>query len=375
MHPASSNGAFASGDALRPRSLRFSLFSLHDNYAQRRSVARFYDEVMEQCVQAEALGYHAFFLAEHHFRENGTCPNPAVFLAAAAMRTRRLLLGPAVSVLPLRDPRTVAEDYLMLDTLSGGRCLLGVGSGAFRWEFAGFGIDFESKRERFEESLAILRQAITGGTIRFTGRHLAAQDIVINVPPLEGRRPHMPLYVGGLTLEAARSIGRAGDNLMTTPFISLKSADEIGGVLAAYRLGLAECPHARCGNDTALLMHCHVAVSDAEARARAAGPFQTYIDGRVDPRAPRRSYDDLVDSGMALFGSVERVAEAVLCLHERGAGQIILFMNFGAMPPLHVMQSMELFATRVAPMVHAEVARRTFDTRSAAPRPAAPATA
>ena len=53
---------------------------------------------------------------------------------------------------------------------------------------------------------------------------------------------------------------------MTTPFISLKSADEIGGVLAAYRLGLAECPHARCGNDTALLMHCHVAVSDAVAR-------------------------------------------------------------------------------------------------------------
>jgi alkanesulfonate monooxygenase SsuD/methylene tetrahydromethanopterin reductase-like flavin-dependent oxidoreductase (luciferase family) len=272
----------------------------------------------------------------------------------------------------LRDPRAVAEDYLMLDTLSGGRCILGVGSGAFKWEFSGFGIDFDTKRERFEECLAIVRQAISGASIQFEGRHLQARDITINVPPLETRRPHMPLYVGGLTPEAARSIGRAGDNLMSTPFIALKTGQEIGGVLAAYRQGLAECPTTPIGTDTALLMHCHVAETDAAARARGAGPFQAYIDGRVDPRAPRRTYEDLLESGMGLFGSVEHVAEAVVRLHQLGAGQLILFMNFGAMPAHHVLDSMELFAARVAPLVHAEIARRGDAASDPAAVPARP---
>ncbi|MEM7247648.1 MAG: LLM class flavin-dependent oxidoreductase, partial [Acidobacteriota bacterium] len=84
---------------------------------------------VETCVAAERAGLDGVWVAEHHFRDFGGMPNPAVLLAHVAARTERIRLGPAVSVLPFRDPRLVAEDYGLVDRLSGGRLVMGVGAG------------------------------------------------------------------------------------------------------------------------------------------------------------------------------------------------------------------------------------------------------
>ena len=79
--------------------MRYSMFSVHDHYpAEARSVAGHYGETLDHMVLAEELGYESFWLAEHHFHEYGSVPNPAVFLAAASQRTKRIGLGVAVSV-------------------------------------------------------------------------------------------------------------------------------------------------------------------------------------------------------------------------------------------------------------------------------------
>jgi alkanesulfonate monooxygenase SsuD/methylene tetrahydromethanopterin reductase-like flavin-dependent oxidoreductase (luciferase family) len=127
--------------------IRLSTFSILDHYPERPgSVGDRLQRSLDLCELADELGYEACWVGEHHFSNFGVMPNPAVWLAAAAQRTRRIRLGPAVSVLPLRHPLQVVEDYALVDQLSGGRLNLGVGSGTLPFEFDGFGIDAAEKR-------------------------------------------------------------------------------------------------------------------------------------------------------------------------------------------------------------------------------------
>jgi len=135
-----------------------SLFWLLDHHPDTgESLAELHATALEQASLADRLGFTSLWLAEHHFHALGTAANPAVVLSALAQRTQRLRLGPAVSVLPLRNPIQVAEDYALVDLLSGGRLNMGVGTGSQPLEFAGFGADFEGRGKLFDENLAVLR--------------------------------------------------------------------------------------------------------------------------------------------------------------------------------------------------------------------------
>jgi alkanesulfonate monooxygenase SsuD/methylene tetrahydromethanopterin reductase-like flavin-dependent oxidoreductase (luciferase family) len=144
--------------------MRLGLFSVVDHYPSEleRATGDFYAELLEQAEAADEWGFDSFWVAEHHFHEYGAVPRPPVLLAAAAQRTRRIRLGSGVVVLPFDHPLRVAEDYAMVDVLSGGRLNLGVGSGYLKHEYAGFGVDPEDKRARFDEALEILLRAWTG---------------------------------------------------------------------------------------------------------------------------------------------------------------------------------------------------------------------
>ena len=89
--------------------MKLSILTVVDHYPDRpRDLGKFYRELIDQAVLADRLGYESFFVAEHHFHPYGVVPNPAVILGAIAERTTRIRLGPAVTILPFRDPRTVA---------------------------------------------------------------------------------------------------------------------------------------------------------------------------------------------------------------------------------------------------------------------------
>ena len=96
--------------------MRFSILSVHDHYPnEKRSVNEHYRETLDNIVLAEELGFESFWVAEHHFHEYGTIPNPAVLLAAASQRTTKIGLGVAISVLPFRNPLQVADVSLFRD--------------------------------------------------------------------------------------------------------------------------------------------------------------------------------------------------------------------------------------------------------------------
>ena len=111
--------------------------------------------------------------------------DPAVLLTAMAAKTSRIRLGTAISVLPFRNPLTVAESYAMVDMLSGGRLVLGVGSGYLSHEFEGFSVLPQEKRDRFDEALEVLRMALTGGRVDFDGRYHKVEGVSLNVAPVQ----------------------------------------------------------------------------------------------------------------------------------------------------------------------------------------------
>jgi alkanesulfonate monooxygenase SsuD/methylene tetrahydromethanopterin reductase-like flavin-dependent oxidoreductase (luciferase family) len=141
--------------------MRYSVFSVNDHHPRlARTVPQLYAQVMHQCELAESLGYDTFFCAEHHFHEYGVVPDPAVMLAALAQRTARIRLGTAISILTFHDPRHIAESYAMVDLMSGGRLVLGVGSGYLPHEFVGYGQDAKDKRDRFNENLVVVKRLL-----------------------------------------------------------------------------------------------------------------------------------------------------------------------------------------------------------------------
>src|SRR5436309_1865163 len=244
--------------------MRYSIFSVNDHHPRlARTVPQLYGQVMRQCELAETLGYDTFFCAEHHFHEYGVVPDPAVMLSALAQRTRRIRLGTAISILTFHDPRRIAETYSMVDLMSGGRLVFGVGSGYLAHEFVGYGVDPKEKRDRFNEALDIVRRLMAGETLAYKGRFSSSDKVVLNVLP--HRVP--PVYVAVLAREAAYHVGKQKNRIFTVPYASCKDFRDIGAMLDEYRKGRAEAGLPRDEDDHVFTLHTYVSDTDASARA------------------------------------------------------------------------------------------------------------
>jgi alkanesulfonate monooxygenase SsuD/methylene tetrahydromethanopterin reductase-like flavin-dependent oxidoreductase (luciferase family) len=320
-----------------------SLLSVPDHHPSLpRSVAQLYGELIAQAELGDRLGCDTFFTAEHHFHHYGAVPDPAVLLSAIAQRTRRLRLGTAISVLTFRSPFQVAESYAMLDMLSGGRLVLGVGSGYLKHEFEGFRIDPAEKRDRFDANFAILRRLLAGE---------AVDGITLNVAPYQRE---VPVYVAVLRPEAAYHVGRQGFGLMVIPYASLASFDEIPRLVAEHRRGLAEAGRQDAKDAIVICFHACVAETDAAARRIAESPFDLYVATRLYAKSD--NYDGIMRNGLSLMGSVDTVVDKLMSLHELGVGHVAGLHNFGAMADVEVQRSMRMMMEEVMPRVEARIA-------------------
>src|SRR5579885_2860912 len=118
-----------------------------------------YSEMLDQIGVAEELGFESAWLTEHHFLSDGYCPSLLVTAAAIAARTRRIRIGTGVLLLPLHNPIRVAEDAAVVDIISGGRLILGLGLGYRQEEFDGFGVSLRDRKGRMDEALRFYRGA------------------------------------------------------------------------------------------------------------------------------------------------------------------------------------------------------------------------
>ncbi len=326
--------------------MKMSIFSVQDHYpGQPRSLGQLYSQVLEQARQAERLGYDTFWVAEHHFHEYGAVPNPAVFLAALSQQTTRLRLGTAISILTFHNPLTVAENYALVDQLSQGRLSLGVGSGYLKHEFEGYNVDPAIKRERFDENLMLVERLLAGERVSHEGKFNTLREVRINVQPVQ--QP-VPVYVAILRREAAYHVGRQGRRMLFVPYAAVDNFEEIGLMMQDYRRGLAEADIEDATGMAAVALHTHVAGTDAQARERAASAFDLYVDTRLYAR--KQVYDDIIASGLSLFGSPRTVADKLARLADMGLDHVMSLHNFGLMPQDHVLDSMQRLMTEALPL-------------------------
>ena len=337
---------------MTPDPMRYSVFSVNDHHpGGSRSVPQLYEQVIKQCELGEALGYDTFFCAEHHFHEYGVVPDPAVLLSAVAQRTKRIRLGTAIAILTFHDPRRIAETYSMLDMMSGGRLVFGVGSGYLAHEFVGYDRDPKEKRDRFNENLDIVKRLMAGETLAYQGQFSKSEKVTLNVRPHQGRVP--PIHVAVLVRDGAYHVGKQGNRIFTVPYASCKDFDDIGTMMQEYRRGQAEGGHPAGPDDHVFTLHAYVARTDDEAYAQCKAAYDRYVDTRL--YAKKHVYEDILTNGICLFGSVETVAKKMCRLHEMGIRHVATMHNFGDMPVPQVERSMTLLAREVMPAVAARV--------------------
>jgi alkanesulfonate monooxygenase SsuD/methylene tetrahydromethanopterin reductase-like flavin-dependent oxidoreductase (luciferase family) len=149
--------------------MHVGMAAVFQNPGKARTDREVYAGELRLADLAEPLGFQSVWGVEHHFTDYTMCPDVLQFLAYMAGRTERVQLGSMVVVLPWHDPMRVAEEVSMLDNMSGGRLILGLGRGAGKVEFDGFRLSMDESRERFVESARMLLGGLETGTCEHAG--------------------------------------------------------------------------------------------------------------------------------------------------------------------------------------------------------------
>lgn len=169
-----------------------------------------------QAQQAELLGYESFWLPENHFTDGVVIPDPLMLLASVAAATSNIRLATTSYLLPLRHPLQAAEQVAVLDRLSGGRVILGVGRGYQAAMFAAFNVTLKDKRSLFAECLTLMQDAWSGAAV---GEDASGKGIVL--APLPVQQPHPPIWVAAFGPKALAQAGRMGLPYLASPMETL----------------------------------------------------------------------------------------------------------------------------------------------------------
>lgn len=316
-------------------------------------------ELLEEIELADQVGLDVFGIGEHHRREY-VASAPAVLLAAAAARTKRIRLTSAVTVLSSDDPVRVFQDFATLDLLSEGRAEIIVGRGSFIESYPLFGLDLNDYDSLFTEKLELLLNIRENTQVHWSGQHRTALTGQ-GVYPRPLQDP-LPVWIGaGGTPKSFARAGALGLPLM---------AAIIGGEPHRFRplLDLYREAGRRAGHNPAQLttgVHSLGFLADSTAQA-ADDLYPAYAHtftqiGKERGWLPvtRAQFDHTRSAtGALVVGNPETVAEKILYENEAlgGLSRFTIQLTSGTLPHRKVMHAIELLGTRVAPIVKKEIA-------------------
>jgi alkanesulfonate monooxygenase SsuD/methylene tetrahydromethanopterin reductase-like flavin-dependent oxidoreductase (luciferase family) len=315
--------------------MRFGLFGSAQARRGDPGGARGFNEYVELCVEAEALGYHASFLVEHHFTGLGQVSASLMLQGWVAARTTTLRIGTAVLVLPWHNPVLLAEQAATFDLMSGGRLDFGVGKGYRRNEFDGFCLPIEEADARFEEAVAVIRQAWTSeAPFSHRGRFWQFDQVVVE--PAPAQRPHPPFWMAAGSPESIRRAARFGANLLLDQFAA---PAQLGERIALYRDAVETAGGRFDPRRVAVARDAYVATDEADlaqarqAQARAHAEMirlSRFPDDRH--RSHIMSYADSAQGTQAngLYGTPDQIARQLDALRAVGVDTVLI--NGGRTP-------------------------------------------
>ena len=319
-------------------------------------------------ILADQLGYDHLWAVEHHFDDYSMCPDNLLMLAYLAGRTSQIKLGTAAVIVPWNDPLRVAEKAIMVDILSGGRLLLGLGRGLSRKEYVPFRIPLDETRERFDEAAAMIFEAVETGFIEGKGPYYPRPRAELRPRPrgsFEGRR-----YCVAGSPDSIVAAARLGAQMMS--FIVRPVSDLLPTFVRYRELYEAEHDEVAPPISLAVGMYCHE--DDEVARERQEIFVHRFFMSNVDHYemagehfAKTKGYERYAEgaamlrevglekaakdyAATTLWGSPERVLGQIEAIRDVvGDFELSLTVAFGGMPYDQSRASLELFAREVMP--------------------------
>lgn len=345
--------------------MKLGLFCLMTQRSPSQTIAQLYEDNLQLVKLSEDIGFDIAWLAEHHFSNYSMCPSPHIMAGYLAGKTKHIKLGAAILVLPLYQPVRLLEEIGMVDILSGGRTVIGIGAGYQDFEFKRFSVKLEANWQMTHEMLDIIELAFSKPSFSYEGRHYQLPELPIAVRPLQ--KPMPPVYIAGnepamLQRLAKRdyisfhTVGYNGVEALLKVRQHVESNFKAANV-PVERLNFAYQRYVYISDD-------RKDVLDAAERAlyvsRVASALRnkyeklngTFIE--PEPFAGELSLEQIVDN--VYIGSPDTVAERIVRdMKLLNPMHLSCFMQFGGMEGRRALKSMERFAAEVMPKVRKAV--------------------
>jgi alkanesulfonate monooxygenase SsuD/methylene tetrahydromethanopterin reductase-like flavin-dependent oxidoreductase (luciferase family) len=315
---------------------------------------QFFADRMELVEMYDRAGFYGYHVAEHHATPLGMAPAPGIWLAGIAARTKRLRFGPLVYLLPLYHPLKLLEEVCMLDQMSHGRMMLGVGRGISPIELGYYGLDPEQTPAMYQEALEVLIRGMTHKELTFEGKYYNYRDVPMAIEPFQ--LPTPPLWVG---------LGRAD----AVPWAAERNVNIVSNMQAAGVKAMTDryrTEWAKLGHDPADIplmgvgRHVVVAETEKEALAIARRGYARWRESLMllwikhDLNIPHLNiafpltFDDAAAQNRGAAGTPDQVrAYLQRDIDEGGLNYLLCRFAFGDLTQQEARNSIELFTSHV----------------------------
>jgi alkanesulfonate monooxygenase SsuD/methylene tetrahydromethanopterin reductase-like flavin-dependent oxidoreductase (luciferase family) len=334
------------------------------------SEAEAFAQSFELVDAAERWGLDAMWLAELHFApDRSVLASPLILAAAIAQRTRRMKIGTAVQVLPLCHPLRLAEEAATVDQISGGRLIFGVGRSGFARTYQAYGVPYDESRERFAETLEIVKRAWTEERFSYQGKYFSCDQVALVPKPRQ--KPYPPIRIAATSVDTYAAIGAQGHAIFIAARLGTLSeqAPLVRGYRDAYRAAghsgrgevflrvpvyIAETEERARREPEESVMHLFRTIgSQLEASANLAGARAIEQRAERGQRLQTVAYDEALRDKM-IVGTPDQVTEKLERLREEiGLDGILAELNPGSLiPHALVMNALRLLCQEVMPRFH-----------------------
>jgi len=335
--------------------MKFSVQLSSDYPDKNYGGEKVYQDMIDQAILADQLGFDAVSITEHHLVNCLMMPAPLQFAVKIAAHTKNIKIMTSVVVLPLHDMRTYAGEVVVADIFTEGRLLLGVGRGAFKYEIERLGIPMEETQERFEESVEVLKALLSKEEVSWDGKYYKFDPLTIMPRPIHPNGPQMMMAV--MQPERIYNATKRGFHIQTTPLSGSHQflVDQVSS------FNKAKNEMGQFGKDLTLSLSrvAFLAQSEKEKeeRIKEANAYYSRFDnvytgpgivenGMIKPLPRNQTINELAES--LLICTKQEMVEKLKPYADLGIDRVILNINFGTNPK-KILDSLKRFAEDVMP--------------------------
>ncbi len=317
--------------------------------------ARVYQDMLDQAVLADQLGYDAVSITEHHLINLLMMPAPLTFATKIAAHTKRVKIMTSIVVLPLHDMRIYAGEVVVADIFTEGRLMLGIGRGAFRYEIERLGVPMEETQARFNESLDVLQTLLREEEVSWDGEYYKFDALTVMPRPMTPGGPQMMMAV--MNPEGIYHCTKRGFHIQTTPLSGNHQLllDQVDG------FNRAKSEMGSAGDHLTLTLSRvgHIAANDQDRQRKVAAAHKYYgrfdnvftgpglVDnGKIQELPCKTPIDELGES--LLICTPQEMVDKLGPYADLGIDRVIVNMNFG-LEAQETLDSIQCFAEEVMP--------------------------